>query len=197
MLGLGIIKAGAQALKTGATVFAQNREARAERQHALMAGAQERLAQEAQNRPETVTWWDSLVDGLNRLVFPSIAFTIIGWMWFAMYDAQRVARALDAINDPYLWSSFGALISLYTGKEIHARQKQYRERREGIAPVKVQRVSRAERKAIKIRAKQLATGPKQQPEVPVPVPVPQPPASTDMAIWTPRRASALLRAAMP
>ncbi len=59
------------------------------------------------------TWWDSLVDGLNRLMRPSSFFTFLGLMWLAMYNPQKFAIVSSslALVPAQIWTILGLMIA--------------------------------------------------------------------------------------
>ena len=67
-------------------------------------------------------WFDSIINGLNRLPRPFLAFGTIGLFVYAMVDpagfAPRMA-GLAAVPDP-LWWLLGAVVAFYFGaRETH------------------------------------------------------------------------------
>jgi len=73
------------------------------------------------NRPPR-SWFDGLVDGLNRLPRPILAFATIGLFAYAMNDPIGFAarmQGLAVIPDP-LWWIIGAVVGFYFGaRELH------------------------------------------------------------------------------
>jgi hypothetical protein len=67
-------------------------------------------------------WFDRLVNGLNRLPRPAMAFGTIGLFTFAMVDPDRFAtrmQGLDAVPEP-LWWLLAAVVGFYFGaREAH------------------------------------------------------------------------------
>ena len=71
---------------------------------------------------EGIGWFDSMINGLNRLPRPFLAFGTIGLFIYAMIDpagfAPRMA-GLAAVPDP-LWWLLGAVVAFYFGaRETH------------------------------------------------------------------------------
>lgn len=64
------------------------------------------------NQRENRTWWDSLVDGINRLMRPSAFFTFIGMFWLAVYDPTYFALIVVSLKQiPELfWYTLLAMI---------------------------------------------------------------------------------------
>lgn len=72
------------------------------------------------------TWFDSLIDGLNRLPRPVLACGTLGLLAYAMADpvgfAQRMV-GLELVPEP-LWWLVGAIVSFYFGaREMHYLRK--------------------------------------------------------------------------
>ncbi|MES2144093.1 MAG: holin family protein [Pseudomonadota bacterium] len=71
----------------------------------------------------SVGWFDRLVNGLNRLPRPFLAFGTIGLFVYAMVDPVQFARrmvGLNAVPEP-LWWLLGAVVAFYFG----AREASY------------------------------------------------------------------------
>ena len=69
-----------------------------------------------------LSWFDRMVNGLNRLPRPFLAFGTIGLFVYAMVDpvgfAQRMV-GLNAVPEP-LWWLLGAIVAFYFGaRETH------------------------------------------------------------------------------
>lgn len=67
-------------------------------------------------------WFDQLVNGLNRLPRPLLAFGTLGLFIYAMIDPAGFARrmvGLNAVPEP-LWWLLGAVVAFYFGaRETH------------------------------------------------------------------------------
>ncbi len=77
-------------------------------------------------------WFDRLVNGLNRLPRPLLAFGTIGLFVYAMIAPQAFAQrmvGLNAVPEP-LWWLLGAIVAFYFG----ARETYYFRTRTGAAP---------------------------------------------------------------
>lgn len=77
-------------------------------------------------------WFDRLVNGLNRLPRPFLAFGTIGLFVYAMIDPAAFASrmvGLNAVPEP-LWWLLGAVVAFYFG----ARETFYFRNRSGTAP---------------------------------------------------------------
>jgi hypothetical protein len=68
-------------------------------------------------RLENRTWWDALVDGLNRLPRPVLVFLVLGYFGLAYVDPtefQVLNTALDGVPDE-AWFLLGAIVTFYFG----------------------------------------------------------------------------------
>jgi hypothetical protein len=76
-------------------------------------------------------WFDRVVNGLNRLPRPLLAFGTIGLFVYAMVDPTRFAQrmvGLNAVPEP-LWWLLGAVVAFYFG----ARETYYFRNRPPVA----------------------------------------------------------------
>lgn len=68
------------------------------------------------------SWFDRLINGLNRLPRPLLALGTLGLFVFAMVDPVAFAHrmlGLEAVPEP-LWWLLGAIVSFYFGaRELH------------------------------------------------------------------------------
>lgn len=68
------------------------------------------------------TWFDSLINGLNRLPRPALALGTVGLFAYAMIDPQGFSTrmvGLNAVPEP-LWWLLGAVVAFYFGaRETH------------------------------------------------------------------------------
>lgn len=107
------------AVKGVAEVFTTNKTRAMELDHAARQAALAQLA--AEFRSER-TWFDALIDGLNRLPRPVMAGGTIGLFAYAMTDPVGFAvrmQGLVLVPDP-LWWLLGAVVSFYFGaRELH------------------------------------------------------------------------------
>lgn len=116
----GAVGALGQAAQGVAEVFAPN----ATRAQDLSAEAHRAaLAQfAAEFAPARIGRFDRLVDGLNRLPRPMLAFGTLGLFAYAMADPAGFAirmRSLEPVPEP-LWWLLGAIVGFYFGaREMH------------------------------------------------------------------------------
>ena len=79
-----------------------------------------------------LSWFDRLVNGLNRLPRPFLAFGTLGLFTYAMVDPEAFARrmvGLNAVPEP-LWWLLGAIVAFYFG----ARETHYFRSRGVVSP---------------------------------------------------------------
>ena len=79
-----------------------------------------------------LSWFDRLVNGLNRLPRPFLAFGTIGLFSYAMVDPEAFAHrmvGLNAVPEP-LWWLLGAIVAFYFG----ARETYYFRNRGVVSP---------------------------------------------------------------
>lgn len=118
----GGVSDAANAVTDVAEVFRPNAEASAQRASDQSTGARGQYAAEFAG-PERKSWFNSLVDGLNRLPRPMMAFGAIGLIVYAMADPVGFTirmKGLDAVPQE-LWWLLGAVVSFYFG----ARELKY------------------------------------------------------------------------
>ncbi|MBL9061603.1 holin family protein [Tabrizicola sp.] len=79
-----------------------------------------------------LSWFDRLVNGLNRLPRPFLAFGTLGLFTYAMVDPEAFATrmvGLNAVPEP-LWWLLGAIVAFYFG----ARETHYFRSRGVVSP---------------------------------------------------------------
>ncbi len=121
---LGGNGAGAAAIGNAVEGVAEVFRPNATRQMELSAAAQEaaltQLGAEFSNADST--WFDSAVNGLNRLPRPFLALGTVGLFVYAMIDPQAFSQrmvGLNAVPEP-LWWLLGAVVAFYFGaRETH------------------------------------------------------------------------------
>jgi hypothetical protein len=93
-----------------------------------------------------LSWFDRMVNGLNRLPRPCLAFGTLGLFTYAMVDpvafAQRMV-GLNAVPEP-LWWLLGAIVAFYFG----ARETHYFRSRAVVSPFAAQGVVPEENAAL-------------------------------------------------
>ena len=116
----GAVTALGEAAKGVAEVFVPSATKRMELSAEAQMAALEQLGEEYQH--PGLSWFDRLVNGLNRLPRPMLAFGTMGLFTYAMVDpvafAQRMV-GLNAVPEP-LWWLLGAIVAFYFGaRETH------------------------------------------------------------------------------
>ncbi|GLS87762.1 hypothetical protein GCM10010873_27360 [Cypionkella aquatica] len=103
-----------------AEVFVASATKRMELSAQAQAAALEQFGDEFVNA--SGSWFDRLVNGLNRLPRPLLAFGTIGLFVYAMVDPPDFALrmvGLNAVPEP-LWWLLGAVVAFYFGaRETH------------------------------------------------------------------------------
>ena len=120
-----------------AEVFRPNAEKSAQRAADYAQSAQGQFAAEFA-AAERKGWFNALIDGLNRLPRPLMAFGTIWLFYYAMTDpvgfAERMV-GLAAVPEP-LWWLLGAVVSFYFG----ARELNYLRARKAPEPGQVRQI---------------------------------------------------------
>jgi hypothetical protein len=113
--GPGAVSALGQAAKGVAEVFVPSATRRMELSAEAQMAALRQLGEEYQH--PALSWFDRLVNGLNRLPRPLLAFGTLGLFVFAMVDPVGFAArmvGLNAVPEP-LWWLLGAIVAFYFG----------------------------------------------------------------------------------
>lgn len=120
-----------KAISNVAGVFLPNAEARSRRDHERAIATSAQYAAEFRY-VENRNAFDSLVDGINRLVRPTIVYGVIALFVFAYVDPiefQIMMESIGAIPEP-LWYIMGAIVGFYFGsRELH----KHRDTKKGLA----------------------------------------------------------------
>jgi Holin of 3TMs, for gene-transfer release len=118
--GPGAVTALGEAAKGVAEVFVPSATKRMEYSAEAQMAALRQLGEEYQH--PALSWFDRLVNGLNRLPRPFLAFGTIGLFVYAMVDPEAFAFrmvGLNAVPEP-LWWLLGAIVAFYFGaRETH------------------------------------------------------------------------------
>ena len=126
----GSVAALGEAAKGVAEVFVPSATKRMEYSAEAQMSALRQLGEEYQH--PALSWFDRLVNGLNRMPRPFLAFGTIGLFVYAMIDPQAFALrmvGLNAVPEP-LWWLLGAIVAFYFG----ARETHYFRNRPVISP---------------------------------------------------------------
>ncbi|MFZ1470215.1 MAG: holin family protein [Paracoccaceae bacterium] len=119
-----------QAAKGMAEVFIPSATKRMELSAEAQMAALRQLGEEYQH--PALSWFDSMVNGLNRLPRPFLAFGTLGLFTYAMIDPVPFAArmvGLNAVPEP-LWWLLGAIVAFYFG----ARETYYFRGRSVVSP---------------------------------------------------------------
>lgn len=115
----GITAAG-NAITGVSEVFRENETRRMELDEQAYARAIHQLGQEFAHAPES--WFDSFINGLNRLPRPTLTFAVLGLFVYAMVAPAGFATRMQglALVPAPLWWLLGAIVSFYFGaREAH------------------------------------------------------------------------------
>ncbi|OYW61049.1 MAG: methionine synthase I [Rhodobacterales bacterium 12-65-15] len=111
----GAVTALGEAAKDVAEVFVPSATKRMELSAEAQMAALRQLGEEYQH--PALGWFDRMVNGLNRLPRPMLAFGTLGLFVYAMVDPQAFALrmvGLNAVPEP-LWWLLGAIVAFYFG----------------------------------------------------------------------------------
>ncbi|WP_368661450.1 holin family protein [Paracoccus sp. (in: a-proteobacteria)] len=103
-----------------AEIFRQNATRRMELDEEAYARAIEQLGLEFAHAPQT--WFDSFVNGLNRLPRPGMTVGVLGLFTYAMVDPAGFGLRMEGLAEvpEPLWWLLGAIVSFYFGaREAH------------------------------------------------------------------------------
>lgn len=128
--GPGAVAALGQAARGVAEVFTPSATRRMELSAEAQMAALRQLGEEYQH--PMLSWFDRVVNGLNRLPRPLLAFGTLGLFIYAMVDPVAFAArmvGLNAVPEP-LWWLLGAIVAFYFG----ARETHYFRNRTVVSP---------------------------------------------------------------
>ena len=115
LIAPGAVAALGDAARGVAEVFVPSATKRMELSAEAQMAALRQLGAEYGN--PSVGWFDRLVNGINRLPRPLLAFGTIGLFVYAMMDPVQFAQrmvGLNAVPEP-LWWLLGAVVAFYFG----------------------------------------------------------------------------------
>lgn len=122
-------------------VFKENEENRAERQHTetmadtdLNRQVLDQFAAEFANRSNR-TWWDSFVDGLNRLPRPVITLSVLGFFLAAPIFPERVTAVANAyqVIPTGFWALLSIIVGFYFGGRMQLKAQDFQVRGSAVA----------------------------------------------------------------
>ncbi|MFM7336563.1 MAG: holin family protein [Tabrizicola sp.] len=140
----GAVTALGEAAKGVAEAFVPSATKRMEYSAEAQMAALRQLGEEYQH--PALSWFDRLVNGLNRLPRPFLAFGTIGLFVYAMIDPEAFAFrmvGLNAVPEP-LWWLLGAIVAFYFG----ARETHYFRNRAVVSPFVAQAAEPEENAAL-------------------------------------------------
>ena len=110
---------GRNVLKETAEVFRPNAENEAQRGHSANAAVQAQFAAEFGHKG----WFNQLVDALNRLPRPLMAFGVIGLFVSAMFDPLWFAARMQGLVlvPDALWGLLAIIVTFYFGARYQAK----------------------------------------------------------------------------
>ncbi|MEM1078466.1 MAG: holin family protein [Pseudomonadota bacterium] len=116
---------GNKAVKETIEIFRENAEAGAEREHALTTGALAQFAAEFAHSHSSR--FDRVIDGLNRVPRPALAFGTLGLFISAMADPAWFAARMEgmALVPEPLWWLLGAIVSFYFGARHQSKSQDF------------------------------------------------------------------------
>lgn len=130
--------------KEVAEVFVENSEHRGQRQHEQQMAdidrdraSLEQFSAEFHNRLNR-TWWDSLVDGLNRLPRPLLTVAVLSFFVLAPINPERfllIAKSFELMPPGY-WALLSVIISFYFGGRMQLKSQDLKIRREAVTAAK-------------------------------------------------------------
>jgi hypothetical protein len=119
-IGGGGVRALGHAVQGVAEVFTPSATRQMELSAQVQAAAMAGMSAEFTGAGNT--WFDSFINGLNRLPRPALALGTVGLFAYAMIDPVAFARrmvGLNAVPEP-LWWLLGAVVAFYFGaRETH------------------------------------------------------------------------------
>ncbi len=119
----------AKAVSTVAGTFATNKDGQAQRDADYSQAVLGQYAGEFYARANR-TWFDSLVDGINRLIRPVVTLTLLAAMPAAFLWPQSVDlafAALASLPDAY-WAVLSLVLAFYFGGRMQLKGQDFRQR---------------------------------------------------------------------
>lgn len=125
LLGGGAAQVGETVERVSGT-FRPNAEATAARDHSLDQAALEQYAAEFRALQQR-SWFDALVDGLNRLVRPMITLTVLGVIPAVMLRPEQMAVAFAALAllPTGYWALVSVIIGFYFGGRMQLKAQDF------------------------------------------------------------------------
>lgn len=130
--------------KEVAEVFVENKESKGQREHdQKLADIDRDMAALGQfseefHRRENRTWWDSFVDGLNRLPRPLLTIAILSFFVLAPLDPIRfleIAKAYELMPPGY-WALLSVIIGFYFGGRMQIKAQNFTVKKDVVKAAK-------------------------------------------------------------
>ena len=135
-----ILKGG----KDVAEVFTENKENKGQRKHEEQLADVDRdlaslnqFTKEFHDR-EKRTWWDSFVDGLNRLPRPLLTIAVISFFFLAPFDPERfllIAKSYELMPPGY-WALLSVIIGFYFGGRMQLKSQDFAIKKDAVKAAK-------------------------------------------------------------
>lgn len=148
-----------------AEVFTENKENKGQRAHLQEIADVDRdravlgqFASEFHDRSNR-TWWDSFVDGLNRLPRPLLTIVVIAFFVLAPLDPPRfleIAKAYELIPPGY-WALLSVIIGFYFGGRMQLKSQDMVVRKDAIQVAKDLVVMRKEFRQLEVEEESTAS----------------------------------------
>ncbi|HYE49432.1 MAG TPA: 3TM-type holin [Azospirillaceae bacterium] len=116
-LGKFLLGGGVQAIGDTVAKFTGDKVQQEGNRHEEVMAFEDRVTAETMAGYQRTSWWDSFVDGINRLVRPVFTFGTAGLFVWAAYDPITFTAsmtALQLIPDP-LWVILGTVVVFWFG----------------------------------------------------------------------------------
>ena len=120
-----VFGSGRNVVRETAEVFRENAEGGASRAHEQQTAAMAQFAAEFTRSQSG--WFDRLIDGINRIPRPAMAFGTLGLFVAAMVDPLWFAERMQGIAlvpEP-LWWLLGVVVSFYFGARHQSKQQSF------------------------------------------------------------------------
>ncbi|MFV3131956.1 3TM-type holin [Niveispirillum sp. KHB5.9] len=111
-----VVGGGVKAVSDAITPFTGDKVQDEDNRHDEAVGRLAQFTAEFADRSNR-TWWDSFIDGLNRLPRPAMALGVIGLFVWASADPVRFAASAQAwaLIPDEMWIVLGAIITFFFG----------------------------------------------------------------------------------
>lgn len=133
----GGVKKVAEGVVDVKEAFGGNKEKSLQRSHDLDMAVLAQFAAEYSAR-ENRTWWDSLVDGLNRLPRPLFALWIMFLFIMPTFWPQKFIAMMTGYKlvPEGLWILFGTIVTFYFGGRMQLKSQDFTLKKNAVAVAK-------------------------------------------------------------